>query len=107
MDLAFCLEMKLQPIALQINRRYLAPLFLAYDDLIQEKENFIYHCQEELQTLKKRTAEVIKENEQFHLKVSGKVDNNSLLKSSEWLVESLLVLSLNTTNKSFLAIIDL
>ncbi|PVD20561.1 hypothetical protein C0Q70_18717 [Pomacea canaliculata] len=67
-----------------INRRYLAPLFLAYDDLIQEKENFIYHCQEELQTLKKRTAEVIKENEQFHLKVSGKVDNNSLLKSSEW-----------------------
>lgn len=69
----------------QINKRYLAPLFLAYDDLIQEKEEAMRRCQEELQDLKKRTEEVVRENQRLQLK-GGVAGSGSLGKVdvSEW-----------------------
>ncbi|XP_076470081.1 uncharacterized protein LOC143300357 isoform X2 [Babylonia areolata] len=48
-----------------INKRYLAPLFLAYDDVIQEKEEVVRRCQAELQTLRERTQEVVRENQRY------------------------------------------
>ncbi|XP_076448948.1 centrosomal protein of 89 kDa-like isoform X3 [Babylonia areolata] len=50
-----------------INKRYLAPLFLAYDDLIAEKEEVTSRCQEELQALKQRAEEVVRENQRYQL----------------------------------------
>ncbi|KAL8583319.1 hypothetical protein ACOMHN_057605 [Nucella lapillus] len=62
-----------------INKRYLAPLFLAYDDLIAEKEGVVQRCQEELQALKTRAEEVVRENQRYQLqggKPGGGVDVN-------------------------------
>ena len=70
----------------QINKRYLAPLFLAYDDLIQEKENMARQCQDELQTLKKRTEEVVRENQRYQLKGGAGSGSTARIEAAEWYV---------------------
>nr|KAG5708003.1 hypothetical protein BaRGS_025141 [Batillaria attramentaria] len=65
-----------------INKRYLAPLFLAYDDLIAEKEQVIAHCQQELRKLRERTEEVVRENQRLQLRGGG--SGTGQLNSSEW-----------------------
>ncbi|XP_070188232.1 centrosomal protein of 89 kDa-like isoform X3 [Littorina saxatilis] len=67
-----------------INKRYLAPLFLAYDDLIQEKEEAMRQCQEELQALKKRTDEVVRENQRLQMKGGGGGGGTGRIDASDW-----------------------
>ncbi|KAL8616287.1 hypothetical protein ACOMHN_056230 [Nucella lapillus] len=68
-----------------INKRYLSPLFLAYDDLIQEKEEIIHRCQTQLQTLKQRTEEVVRENQcQQQRGNSGAAASMGVICASDW-----------------------
>ncbi|XP_064611237.1 centrosomal protein of 89 kDa-like [Liolophura sinensis] len=46
-----------------INTKYLAPLFLAYDDELSKKDQAIHQYEEIMESLKMRTEEVVKENE--------------------------------------------
>ncbi|XP_059160680.1 centrosomal protein of 89 kDa-like isoform X4 [Physella acuta] len=52
-----------------INKKYLAPLFLAYDDRLAEKDQVIDECKKELESLKRRAEEILKENQR--LRMSG------------------------------------
>ncbi|XP_055892921.1 centrosomal protein of 89 kDa-like isoform X2 [Biomphalaria glabrata] len=52
-----------------ISTKYLAPLFLAYDDQLEAKDQVLIECKKELATLKKKTEEILKENER--LRISG------------------------------------
>ncbi|KAL9974828.1 hypothetical protein ACROYT_G011918, partial [Oculina patagonica] len=53
-----------------VNTKFLAPLFLAYDDRLKEKEQMIRAYDEELNAFKARVMEVVKENQQLHMSVS-------------------------------------
>lgn len=53
-----------------VNTKFLAPLFLAYDDRLREKEQLIRTYDEELSSFKARVMEVVKENQQLHMSIS-------------------------------------
>ena len=50
-----------------INKRYLSPLFLAYDDQIEEKSQLIEESKNELAALKSRAEEILKENQRLRM----------------------------------------
>ncbi|XP_041375481.1 centrosomal protein of 89 kDa-like isoform X2 [Gigantopelta aegis] len=54
-----------------ISKRYLAPLFVEYDDRLQEKDDIILKYQEELHDLKLRVEEIVRENGQLQMAASG------------------------------------
>ncbi|GFR74425.1 centrosomal protein of 89 kDa, partial [Elysia marginata] len=54
-----------------ISRRYLAPLFLAYDDHLERKDEVIEECKAELASLRKRAEDVLKENQKLRLLGGG------------------------------------
>ncbi|RUS69125.1 hypothetical protein EGW08_023114 [Elysia chlorotica] len=54
-----------------ISRRYLAPLFLAYDDHLEHKDEVIKECKVELASLKKRAEDILKENQKLRLSSGG------------------------------------
>ncbi|XP_015750070.1 PREDICTED: centrosomal protein of 89 kDa-like [Acropora digitifera] len=53
-----------------VNTKFLAPLFLAYDDRLKEKEQMIRTYDEELNAFKARVMEIVKENQQLHMNLS-------------------------------------
>lgn len=59
----------------------MAPLFLAYDDLIKEKEGALERHQKEMKELKVRTEEVLRENQKLRLQGGA-----GQLSTSEWFV---------------------
>uniref|UniRef100_A0A8C5HE29 Centrosomal protein 89 n=1 Tax=Gouania willdenowi TaxID=441366 RepID=A0A8C5HE29_GOUWI len=59
--------------------KYLSPLFLAYDDKINEKDKLLLTAEEEGKKLRVHAEDVIKENEKLHEKISkmeGAVSQN-------------------------------
>ncbi|CAL1545492.1 unnamed protein product [Lymnaea stagnalis] len=50
-----------------ISKRYLAPLFLAYDDRLEAKDQVIDECRNELDSIKKRVEDILKENQKLRL----------------------------------------
>ncbi|XP_048253496.1 centrosomal protein of 89 kDa-like isoform X2 [Haliotis rufescens] len=63
-----------------INKKYLAPLFIAYDARLKEKDDVIRQYQEELQSLKRRAEDIVKENQKLHMGQSGR----GALSMTEW-----------------------
>ncbi|EDO45931.1 predicted protein [Nematostella vectensis] len=59
-----------EPAPWLVNTRLLAPLFLAYDDRLKEKEEIIKTYDEELTSFKGRVNEVVKENQELHMRLS-------------------------------------
>ncbi|KAJ8303357.1 hypothetical protein KUTeg_019753 [Tegillarca granosa] len=64
-----------------INIRYLAPLFLAYDDRIQEKDNILRKYQNDMERLRIDAEDIVTENQELHTKLEkamtkGPVDLN-------------------------------
>lgn len=64
-----------------ISKRYLAPLFLAYDDHLQHKDEIIEECKAEFASLKKRAEDVLKENQRLRLASGGLTRQGD---STEW-----------------------
>ncbi|CAH1778655.1 unnamed protein product [Owenia fusiformis] len=67
----------------QVNTRYLAPLFLAYDDRILEKDNIIDKYEEELDNFGHRVEDVIKENQRLHIRLE-QTEASGPLSMTEW-----------------------
>ncbi|XP_077983133.1 centrosomal protein of 89 kDa-like [Glandiceps talaboti] len=65
------------------NTKYLAPLFLAYDDRLKEKDDIMQAYEDELEQFKTRVEEVIEENQQLHLKIEQS-GGQSLITPAEW-----------------------
>ncbi|KAH9491633.1 Centrosomal protein of 89 kDa [Bulinus truncatus] len=63
-----------------ISTKYLSPLFLAYDDHIEAKDKILSECKTELASLKKKTDEVLKENQKLRSSSSLTSTGNK----SEW-----------------------
>ncbi|XP_072488150.1 centrosomal protein of 89 kDa isoform X4 [Notamacropus eugenii] len=63
-----------------LNRKYLSPLLLAYEDKLKEKDDLNGMLEEEMKMFKIRVEEVIKENETLHQKLT----KSSPLTSKEW-----------------------
>lgn len=66
-----------------INTKYLAPLFLAYDDRIREKEMVIRQYEDEMETFSHRIEEIIKENERLHVRLEQQ-DITGPISMTEW-----------------------
>uniref|UniRef100_A0A5F8G5I1 Centrosomal protein 89 n=1 Tax=Monodelphis domestica TaxID=13616 RepID=A0A5F8G5I1_MONDO len=64
----------------QLDRKYLSPLLLAYEDRMKEKDDLNVKFEEEMKMFKLRTEEVIKENETLH----RELNKNSSVTSKEW-----------------------
>ncbi|KAK6184940.1 hypothetical protein SNE40_007287 [Patella caerulea] len=66
-----------------ISKKYLAPLFLAYDDELNAKDERIHKYQMELDSLKQRADEIAKENK--NLRIQGGYGNEiGPIDSTEW-----------------------
>ncbi|XP_050396925.1 centrosomal protein of 89 kDa isoform X2 [Patella vulgata] len=66
-----------------ISKKYLAPLFLAYDDELNAKDEHIHKYQMELDILKQRAVEIAKENK--NLRIQGGYGNEiGPIDSTEW-----------------------
>ncbi|KAI0230484.1 Centrosomal protein of 89 kDa [Lamellibrachia satsuma] len=52
-----------------LNTKYLAPLLVAYDDQLREREDIVNNYQEELSHLQQNVEDVVKENERLHLRI--------------------------------------
>ncbi|XP_005090564.1 centrosomal protein of 89 kDa isoform X1 [Aplysia californica] len=65
-----------------INKRYLAPLYLAYDDHIEEKNKLLEDSKNELASLRKRAEEILKENQR--LRMMGGPGLSGAGDTSEW-----------------------
>ncbi|XP_074149334.1 centrosomal protein of 89 kDa [Sminthopsis crassicaudata] len=63
-----------------VDRKYLSPLILAYEDRMKEKDDLNVMLEEEMKMFKKRIEEVIKENETLH----QELNKSSPLTSKEW-----------------------
>ncbi|XP_074067581.1 centrosomal protein of 89 kDa isoform X4 [Macrotis lagotis] len=63
-----------------LDRKYLSPLLLAYEDKMKEKDDLNILLEEEMKMFKLRVEEVIKENETLH----QELNENSSLTSKEW-----------------------
>lgn len=62
------------------NIRYLNPLFLEYDNRLQQREDVIKKCQADLESLRQRAKTVVLENEKLHSQLehgggTGTIDN--------------------------------
>ncbi|XP_064641370.1 centrosomal protein of 89 kDa-like isoform X2 [Lineus longissimus] len=66
-----------------LNTKYLAPLFLAYDDRIQEKDDLLRQYDIELETFRVRIEEVLKENQRLHLRLE-QTDISGPISMTEW-----------------------
>ncbi|XP_070575723.1 centrosomal protein of 89 kDa-like isoform X1 [Ptychodera flava] len=65
------------------NTKYLAPLFLAYDDRLGEKDDLIQAYEDELEQFKTRVEEVIEENSELHMKVE-QTGAQEFITPTEW-----------------------
>ncbi|XP_068938718.1 centrosomal protein of 89 kDa isoform X2 [Petaurus breviceps papuanus] len=63
-----------------LDRKYLSPLLLAYEDRMKEKDDLNVMLEEEMKMFKLRVEEVIKENETLH----QELNKSSPLTSKEW-----------------------
>ncbi|XP_043841976.1 centrosomal protein of 89 kDa [Dromiciops gliroides] len=63
-----------------LDRKYLSPLLLAYEDRMKEKDDLHVMLEEEMKMFKTRVEEVIKENETLH----RELNKSSPLTSKEW-----------------------
>ncbi|XP_074646610.1 centrosomal protein of 89 kDa-like isoform X2 [Tubulanus polymorphus] len=52
-----------------INTKYLAPMFLAYDDRLSEKNEIIKQYEMEQESFRAQVEEVLKENQRLHIKL--------------------------------------
>ncbi|XP_007474828.1 centrosomal protein of 89 kDa isoform X1 [Monodelphis domestica] len=74
------LPFKASPPPWLLDRKYLSPLLLAYEDRMKEKDDLNVKFEEEMKMFKLRTEEVIKENETLH----RELNKNSSVTSKEW-----------------------
>uniref|UniRef100_A0A4X2KQP3 Centrosomal protein 89 n=1 Tax=Vombatus ursinus TaxID=29139 RepID=A0A4X2KQP3_VOMUR len=63
-----------------LDRKYLSPLLLAYEDRMKEKDDLNVMLEEEMKMFKIRVEEVVKENETLH----QELNKSSPLTSKEW-----------------------
>ncbi|KAK3085840.1 hypothetical protein FSP39_009479 [Pinctada imbricata] len=66
-----------------INTKYLSPLFLAYDDRLDEKEKLIRRYQLEMEQLKLQAEDIVTENQQLQEKVE-KLQTEGPVDLHEW-----------------------
>ncbi|XP_013408731.1 centrosomal protein of 89 kDa isoform X2 [Lingula anatina] len=66
-----------------INKKYLSPLFLAYDDKIKEKDDIIDSFEEDLAHFRDQIEEILKENERLHLRLE-QTDATDVISATEW-----------------------
>ncbi|XP_031570331.1 trichohyalin-like [Actinia tenebrosa] len=59
-----------EPSPWLVNTKFLAPLFLAYDDRLKEREDVIKTYDEELASFKARLMEIVKENQDLHMRLT-------------------------------------
>ncbi|XP_067295919.1 centrosomal protein of 89 kDa isoform X3 [Pseudorasbora parva] len=63
-----------------LDTKYLSPLLLAYEDHLNAKDKLLKSCEVELQSLRARAEEVIKENEKLH----AQLNKTSTVSNKEW-----------------------
>ncbi|KAK2187643.1 hypothetical protein NP493_159g04043 [Ridgeia piscesae] len=66
-----------------LKTKYLAPLLVAYDDQLREKEEIVNNYQEELSHLRQSVEDVVKENERLHLRIE-QTDISGPTSMTEW-----------------------
>ncbi|ELT93187.1 hypothetical protein CAPTEDRAFT_223993 [Capitella teleta] len=66
-----------------VNTKYLAPLFVAYDDRLEEKDRLFKQCQGDLEHFKQQIDTVLKENQRLHIRLE-QTDVSGPLGMTEW-----------------------
>ena len=70
-------------LAFQINTKYLAPLFVAYDDRLAEKDQVIRHYEDELEGFREQVEDIVRENHRLHLRIE-QTDITGPSSMTEW-----------------------
>ncbi|XP_064237584.1 centrosomal protein of 89 kDa isoform X2 [Aotus nancymaae] len=63
-----------------LDKKYLSPLLLAYEDIMKEKDELNATLQEEMRMFRMRVQEVVKENEELH----QELNKSSPVTTEEW-----------------------
>ncbi|XP_057709840.1 centrosomal protein of 89 kDa [Corythoichthys intestinalis] len=78
-----------------LDMKYLSPLMLAYDDMLNEKDALLCTAEEEVKKLRVHMEEVVKENERCHNLISNKTGGLSKEDCHQIQQQALLVLQEN------------
>ncbi|XP_061621163.1 centrosomal protein of 89 kDa isoform X1 [Phyllopteryx taeniolatus] len=78
-----------------VDMKYLSPLMLAYEDMLNDKETLLRTAEEEVRKLRVHVEEVVKENERFHCQMAKKTEGFSQEDCNQVQQQALLVLQEN------------
>ncbi|XP_061670837.1 centrosomal protein of 89 kDa [Syngnathoides biaculeatus] len=78
-----------------VDMKYLSPLMLAYEDMLNDKESLLRTAEEEVKKLRVHVEEVVKENEGFHSQMAKESKNLSQEDCHQVQQQALLVLQEN------------
>ncbi|XP_077419256.1 centrosomal protein of 89 kDa isoform X2 [Vanacampus margaritifer] len=78
-----------------VDMKYLSPLMLAYDDMLNDKDALLRTAEEEVKKLRVHVEQVVKENEMFHRQMAKKTEGLSQEECHQLQQQAILVLREN------------